>query len=323
METERAIRRNVANLNERRRMHSINDGFDVLRNYLPGQGRENLSKAAVLQQTAELVAQLLEERNAVANNDTYGVVKQDRDEMPVLIPQVRVPPGLESIPSIKRKVSKGTGNILQDLISSTVHVEKYAVPPNQIDQIRKIRTVEEIAKCSICLTEGKVLPLASPELEIFIDLAKNEMSFALFSWTLCCSSCQSTLQKLTKLQNEIDNIKMFSETFQVINHLEFHSAPPSPDHTELVDPLEDVCPQEEDKIDFLNLNQEDSNDDDFLEDSEDINEDIDVKPLLVGTEVDVDSDMPIIIKNCVSISSQSVLENLVGSDDSGNQNSKR
>lgn len=44
METERAIRRNVANLNERRRMHSINDGFDVLRNYLPGQGRENLSK---------------------------------------------------------------------------------------------------------------------------------------------------------------------------------------------------------------------------------------------------------------------------------------
>lgn len=109
---------------------------------------------------------------------------------------------------IKRKVSKGTGNILQDLISSTVHVEKYAVPPNQIDQIRKIRTVEEIAKCSICLTEGKVLPLASPELEIFIDLAKNEMSFALFSWTLCCSSCQSTLQKLTKLQNEIDNIKM-------------------------------------------------------------------------------------------------------------------
>lgn len=52
-----------------------------------------------MQQTAELVAQLLEERNAVANNDTYGVVKQDRDEMPVLIPQVRVPPGLESIPS--------------------------------------------------------------------------------------------------------------------------------------------------------------------------------------------------------------------------------
>ncbi|EFP09396.1 hypothetical protein GCK72_009478 [Caenorhabditis remanei] len=53
------MRRQIANCNERRRMQSINAGFMALRALLPRKEGEKLSKAAILQQTAEMVHQLL------------------------------------------------------------------------------------------------------------------------------------------------------------------------------------------------------------------------------------------------------------------------
>ena len=55
MDAEKKIRREIANSNERRRMQSINAGFQSLRTLLPHHEGEKLSKAAILQQTAEYI----------------------------------------------------------------------------------------------------------------------------------------------------------------------------------------------------------------------------------------------------------------------------
>merc|ERR1712038_1939024 len=62
MDQERKIRREIANSNERRRMQSINAGFQSLRTLLPQHEGEKLSKAAILQQTAEYIYSLEQEK---------------------------------------------------------------------------------------------------------------------------------------------------------------------------------------------------------------------------------------------------------------------
>lgn len=48
MEAEKRIRREIANSNERRRMQSINAGFQSLRTLLPHHEGEKLSKVSFL-----------------------------------------------------------------------------------------------------------------------------------------------------------------------------------------------------------------------------------------------------------------------------------
>lgn len=62
MDTEKRIRREIANSNERRRMQSINAGFNSLRTMLPKHDGEKLSKAAILQHTAEYIDSLEQEK---------------------------------------------------------------------------------------------------------------------------------------------------------------------------------------------------------------------------------------------------------------------
>jgi len=62
LDQERKIRREIANSNERRRMQSINAGFQSLRTLLPQHEGEKLSKAAILQQTAEYIYSLEQEK---------------------------------------------------------------------------------------------------------------------------------------------------------------------------------------------------------------------------------------------------------------------
>ncbi|XP_056263771.1 transcription factor AP-4 isoform X1 [Pseudoliparis swirei] len=59
---ERRIRREIANSNERRRMQSINSGFQSLKTLIPHCDGEKLSKAAILQQTAEYIFALEQEK---------------------------------------------------------------------------------------------------------------------------------------------------------------------------------------------------------------------------------------------------------------------
>ena len=69
MEQEKRIRREIANSNERRRMQSINAGFQSLRTLLPHHEGEKLSKAAILQQTAEYIYQLEQEKTQLLSQN--------------------------------------------------------------------------------------------------------------------------------------------------------------------------------------------------------------------------------------------------------------
>ncbi|XP_051174846.1 apoptotic chromatin condensation inducer in the nucleus [Leptopilina boulardi] len=69
MEQERRMRREIANSNERRRMQSINAGFQSLRTLLPHHEGEKLSKAAILQQTAEYIYQLEQEKTQLLSQN--------------------------------------------------------------------------------------------------------------------------------------------------------------------------------------------------------------------------------------------------------------
>lgn len=69
MEQEKRMRREIANSNERRRMKSINAGFQSLRTLLPHHEGEKLSKAAILQQTAEYIYQLEQQKTGLLSQN--------------------------------------------------------------------------------------------------------------------------------------------------------------------------------------------------------------------------------------------------------------
>ncbi|XP_049600693.1 transcription factor AP-4 isoform X3 [Syngnathus scovelli] len=67
---ERRIRREIANSNERRRMQSINAGFQSLKTLIPHSDSEKLSKAAILQQTAEYIFTLEQEKTRLLQQNS-------------------------------------------------------------------------------------------------------------------------------------------------------------------------------------------------------------------------------------------------------------
>ncbi|KAK3099737.1 hypothetical protein FSP39_008708 [Pinctada imbricata] len=69
VEQEKKVRREIANSNERRRMQSINAGFQSLKNLIPHQEGEKLSKAAILQQTASYIHQLEKEKTRLLTHN--------------------------------------------------------------------------------------------------------------------------------------------------------------------------------------------------------------------------------------------------------------
>lgn len=79
---EKRIRREIANSNERRRMQSINAGFQSLRTLLPHHEGEKLSKAAILQQTAEYIYNLEQEKTTLLaqNCQLKRLIEHDRNE---------------------------------------------------------------------------------------------------------------------------------------------------------------------------------------------------------------------------------------------------
>eukprot|EP00090_Calanus_glacialis_P009564 TRINITY_DN1794_c0_g1_i1.p1 TRINITY_DN1794_c0_g1~~TRINITY_DN1794_c0_g1_i1.p1 ORF type:complete len:474 (-),score=98.99 TRINITY_DN1794_c0_g1_i1:139-1560(-) len=69
MEQEKKIRREIGNSNERRRMQSINSGFASLQTLMPHREGEKLSKAAILQQTAEYIYSLEQEKTRLLSQN--------------------------------------------------------------------------------------------------------------------------------------------------------------------------------------------------------------------------------------------------------------
>uniref|UniRef100_A0A158R4M5 BHLH domain-containing protein n=1 Tax=Syphacia muris TaxID=451379 RepID=A0A158R4M5_9BILA len=74
----RRMRRQIANCNERRRMQSINAGFQSLRSLLPKRDGEKMSKAAILQHTAELIQTLQAEKNRLLEEKEAAIQSRKR-----------------------------------------------------------------------------------------------------------------------------------------------------------------------------------------------------------------------------------------------------
>ncbi|XP_010887739.2 transcription factor AP-4 isoform X2 [Esox lucius] len=81
---ERRIRREIANSNERRRMQSINSGFQSLKTLIPHSDGEKLSKAAILQQTAEYIFTLEQEKTRLLqqNNQLKRFIQEFSSSSP-------------------------------------------------------------------------------------------------------------------------------------------------------------------------------------------------------------------------------------------------
>ncbi|XP_067625019.1 helix-loop-helix protein 11 [Eurosta solidaginis] len=70
LESEKRMRREIANSNERRRMQSINAGFQNLRTLLPRHEGDKLSKAAILQQTSQYIYELENQKTQLLNQNS-------------------------------------------------------------------------------------------------------------------------------------------------------------------------------------------------------------------------------------------------------------
>ncbi|XP_065210111.1 helix-loop-helix protein 11 isoform X2 [Planococcus citri] len=100
---EKRMRREIANSNERRRMQSINAGFQSLRTLLPHHEGEKLSKAAILQQTADYIYQLEQERTSLLQQNCHlkRIISQHEGELA----SSNSPPSPGGVPSKKRKTT--------------------------------------------------------------------------------------------------------------------------------------------------------------------------------------------------------------------------
>lgn len=79
METkDKRVKREIANSNERRRMQSINAGFQKLKRLLPVSEGEKLSKAAILQHASEFIHQIQQEKLLLCEQNTLlrGIIME-------------------------------------------------------------------------------------------------------------------------------------------------------------------------------------------------------------------------------------------------------
>ncbi|OXA64487.1 hypothetical protein Fcan01_00097 [Folsomia candida] len=104
------------------------------------------------------------------------------------------------------KLHRGTGNLLQDLISSAVLVklcDEQTISTNLVKSELKIKS--QFLHCSICGVKHQRRPLSQIKVEILRQIILKE-SFHKFSTTSICPLCSATLDKLIDLRKRIDKI---------------------------------------------------------------------------------------------------------------------
>lgn len=143
MEQEKRMRREIANSNERRRMQSINAGFQSLRQLLPHHEGEKLSKAAILQQTAEYIYQLEQEKTQLLSQNCQlkRLVNQHGEGGDVPIKK-RKPDTQGVVVSVPMHVSEsgdeGLGSMSPEPLSViTVTTEGHSVVNPDVEQLKR------------------------------------------------------------------------------------------------------------------------------------------------------------------------------------------
>jgi hypothetical protein len=111
--------------------------------------------------------------------------------------------------------TKGTGSILQDLVSSSVVLIKNdKLFSKSLENIEDIKVKVEIKPefksqfhaCSICHTSHdypNIQPFTQKESSILNELILNR---EIPPWSLCCKNCSKILNKLYRLNQEMENI---------------------------------------------------------------------------------------------------------------------
>ncbi|XP_028133694.1 transcription factor AP-4 isoform X2 [Diabrotica virgifera virgifera] len=142
MEQEKRIRREIANSNERRRMQSINNGFQSLRNLLPHHEGEKLSKAAILQQTAEYIYSLEQEKTRLLSQNCQLKRLVNQHEGGELPPKKRKTELI--IPTITAESSdEGIGSMSPELIVVNQQPDNTTELKQQLEQERSLRLLLE------------------------------------------------------------------------------------------------------------------------------------------------------------------------------------
>lgn len=140
MEAEKRIRREIANSNERRRMQSINAGFQSLRTLLPHHEGEKLSKAAILQQTAEYIYNLEQEKTRLLSQNSQLMRQVQQHEGGDVPPKKRIKTEivLPTVQAVSESSDEGLGSISPEPLGMVAVVTK---PTPELSELR--RTLEQ------------------------------------------------------------------------------------------------------------------------------------------------------------------------------------
>ncbi|KAK0181798.1 hypothetical protein PV327_004046 [Microctonus hyperodae] len=138
MEQEKRMRREIANSNERRRMQSINAGFQSLRTLLPHHEGEKLSKAAILQQTAEYIYQLEQQKTQLLSQNCQLkrlVNQHEGGDVPIKKRKTEARGVVVSLPMhVSESADEGLGSMSPEPLSViTVSTDGHSVVSNNIN----------------------------------------------------------------------------------------------------------------------------------------------------------------------------------------------
>ncbi|XP_077984019.1 transcription factor AP-4-like [Glandiceps talaboti] len=139
-EQERKIRREIANSNERRRMQSINSGFQSLRTLLPHSDGEKMSKAAILQQTSDYIYNLEQEKTRLMQQNTQ--MKTLLNSKRPTEPKESPPKRRKNDDSISSDEGIGSPDMVEDMSVEEMQKEMLELR-QQLDRERRLRMLLE------------------------------------------------------------------------------------------------------------------------------------------------------------------------------------
>ncbi|XP_074650237.1 transcription factor AP-4-like [Tubulanus polymorphus] len=142
VDQEKRVRREIANSNERRRMQSINAGFQALRSLLPQHEGDKLSKAAILQQTTDYVHNLERDRSQLMNENTK--LRQLLTELGHPYESSSPPPKRKKTETVSFSESSDEG-ISMNYEDQTIEQLRWELAESrcQFERERRIRTIFE------------------------------------------------------------------------------------------------------------------------------------------------------------------------------------
>lgn len=137
VEDDKRKRRAIANSNERRRMQSINAGFQTLKNLIPHSSGEKLSKACILQRSADFMQYLSSEKEKLnqkfqiaiklieSNHQLYQQYQAKLNECPLIT----------STSSTSNKTKTKIDKQINVLLSASETSEAAAISPKSLNPI--------------------------------------------------------------------------------------------------------------------------------------------------------------------------------------------